>query len=165
MPPAPVSKSASGSQAPASSCRPRSRQSPTTCSPTPSSTRCTRRWSYRSPSWSWPPRRPSSSGAHVERPCRLTKNKRPWPNLLPTAKKLAEYEAKRDFQRTPEPGAKVPRKETKAPRFVVQAHHARRLHWDFRLEKDGVGASWAVPNGIRPNQRKTNLAAHGKPHP
>jgi len=81
------------------------------------------------------------------------------------AKKLAEYEAKRDFKRTPEPGAKVPRKETKAPRFVVQEHHARRLHWDFRLEKDGVGVSWAVPKGIPPDPKKNHLAVHVEDHP
>ena len=81
------------------------------------------------------------------------------------AKKLAEYEAKRDFKRTPEPGAKVPRKEAKAPRFVVQEHHARRLHWDLRLEKDGVGVSWAVPKGIPPDPKKNHLAVHVEDHP
>jgi bifunctional non-homologous end joining protein LigD len=80
-------------------------------------------------------------------------------------RKLAEYEAKRDFKRTPEPGAKVPRKEPKAPRFVVQEHHARRLHWDFRLEKDGVGVSWAVPKGIPPDPKKNHLAVHVEDHP
>jgi len=80
-------------------------------------------------------------------------------------RKLAEYEAKRDFTRTPEPGAKVPRKEPKAPRFVVQEHHARRLHWDFRLEKDGVGVSWAVPKGIPPDPKKNHLAVHVEDHP
>ncbi len=75
------------------------------------------------------------------------------------AKKLAEYEAKRDFKRTPEPGAKVPRKETKAPRFVVQEHHARRLHWDLRL------VSWAVPKGIPPDPKKNHLAVHVEDHP
>jgi bifunctional non-homologous end joining protein LigD len=81
------------------------------------------------------------------------------------AKKLAEYEAKRDFKRTPEPGAKVPRKEAKAPRFVVQEHHARRLHWDLRLEKDGVGVSWAVPKGIPPDPKQNHLAVHVEDHP
>ncbi len=81
------------------------------------------------------------------------------------AKKLAEYEAKRDFKRTPEPGARVPRKEAKAPRFVVQEHHARRLHWDLRLEKDGVGVSWAVPKGIPPDPKKNHLAVHVEDHP
>jgi len=81
------------------------------------------------------------------------------------AKKLAEYEAKRDFKKTPEPGAKVPRKETKAPRFVVQEHHARRLHWDFRLEKDGVLVSWAVPKGVPADPKKNHLAVHVEDHP
>src|ERR1700686_3811611 len=81
------------------------------------------------------------------------------------AKKLAEYEAKRDFKKTPEPGAKVPRKETKAPRFVVQEHHARRLHWDFRLERDGVLVSWAVPKGNPPDPKKNHLAVHVEDHP
>src|SRR3982075_405589 len=81
------------------------------------------------------------------------------------AKKLAEYEAKRDFKRTPEPGAKVPRKETKAPRFVVQEHHARRLHWDFRLERDGVLVSWAVPKGVPADPKKNHLAVHVEDHP
>jgi bifunctional non-homologous end joining protein LigD len=81
------------------------------------------------------------------------------------AKKLAEYEAKRDFKRTPEPGAKVPKKETKAPRFVVQEHHARRLHWDFRLERDGVLVSWAVPKGVPEDPKKNHLAVHVEDHP
>jgi bifunctional non-homologous end joining protein LigD len=81
------------------------------------------------------------------------------------AKKLAEYEAKRDFKQTPEPGAKVPRKEAKAPRFVVQEHHARRLHWDFRLERDGVLVSWAVPKGVPPDPKKNHLAVHVEDHP
>ena len=81
------------------------------------------------------------------------------------AKKLAAYEAKRDFKKTPEPGAKVPRKETKAPRFVVQEHHARRLHWDFRLERDGVLVSWAVPKGVPMDPKTNHLAVHVEDHP
>jgi bifunctional non-homologous end joining protein LigD len=81
------------------------------------------------------------------------------------AKKLAEYAAKRDFKQTPEPGAKGPRKETKAPRFVVQEHHARRLHWDFRLERDGVLVSWAVPKGVPADPKKNHLAVHVEDHP
>jgi bifunctional non-homologous end joining protein LigD len=81
------------------------------------------------------------------------------------AKKLAEYEAKRDFKQTPEPGAKLPRKEPKAPRFVVQEHHARRLHWDFRLERDSVLVSWAVPKGVPADPKKNHLAVHVEDHP
>src|ERR1700693_3190237 len=81
------------------------------------------------------------------------------------AKKLAEYAAKRDFKQTPEPGAKVPRKEAKALRFAVQEHHARRLHWDFRLEHDGVLVSWAVPKGVPADPRKNHLAVHVEDHP
>jgi len=81
------------------------------------------------------------------------------------ARKLAEYEAKRDFKNTPEPGAKVPRKGAQAPRFVVQEHHARRLHWDFRLEKDGVLVSWAVPKGVPADPKKNHLAVHVEDHP
>ncbi|HYL07547.1 MAG TPA: non-homologous end-joining DNA ligase [Candidatus Udaeobacter sp.] len=81
------------------------------------------------------------------------------------AKKLAEYEAKRDFKKTPEPGARVPRTAARALRFVVQEHHARRLHWDFRLEKDGVGVSWAVPKGIPADPKTNHLAVHVEDHP
>ncbi len=79
--------------------------------------------------------------------------------------KLAEYKAKRDFKKTPEPGARVPKKAARALRFVVQEHHARRLHWDLRLEKDGVGVSWAVPKGIPPDPKKNHLAVHVEDHP
>ncbi len=79
--------------------------------------------------------------------------------------KLAEYRAKRDFKKTPEPGARVPKKASRALRFVVQEHHARRLHWDLRLEKDGVGVSWAVPKGIPPDPKKNHLAVHVEDHP
>lgn len=83
---------------------------------------------------------------------------------MPT-KKLAEYEAKRDFKKTPEPGARVAKKAARALRFVVQEHHARRLHWDFRLERDGVGVSWAVPKGIPPDPKQNHLAVHVEDHP
>src|SRR5438094_6528078 len=83
---------------------------------------------------------------------------------MPT-KKLAEYEAKRDFKKTPEPGARVPKKAARALRFVVQEHHARRLHWDFRLERDGVGVSWAVPKGIPPDPKVNHLAVPTEDHP
>jgi bifunctional non-homologous end joining protein LigD len=77
--------------------------------------------------------------------------------------KLAEYRKKRDPKKTPEPfGGK---KKGKAPIFVVQRHDARRLHYDFRLERNGALASWAVPKGIplEPGQRA--LAVHVEDHP
>jgi bifunctional non-homologous end joining protein LigD len=81
---------------------------------------------------------------------------------------LGEYEAKRDFATTPEPepapGASTPT-QADAPRFVVQEHHARALHWDLRLERDGVLASWAVPKGIPPDPKRNHLAVHTEDHP
>ena len=81
--------------------------------------------------------------------------------------KLREYVRKRDFKRTAEPAGKPPRRRarTKLPRFVVQEHHATRLHWDFRLEKDGVLVSWAVPKGIPQDPRTNHLAVHVEDHP
>ena len=65
--------------------------------------------------------------------------------------KLAEYKRKRDPKKTPEPfGGK---KRGKKPIFVVQRHDARRLHYDFRLERNGALASWAVPKGVAARAR------------
>jgi bifunctional non-homologous end joining protein LigD len=81
-------------------------------------------------------------------------------------KPLAEYAAKRDFAQTPEPGADPPEPGTPpAPRFVVQEHHARRLHWDLRLEHDGVLWSWAVPKGIPMLPKPNHLAVRTEDHP
>jgi bifunctional non-homologous end joining protein LigD len=77
--------------------------------------------------------------------------------------KLAAYRKKRDPKKTPEPfGGK---KNGQEPIFVVQRHDARRLHYDFRLERNGALASWAVPKGIplEPGQRA--LAVHVEDHP
>ncbi len=77
--------------------------------------------------------------------------------------KLSEYRRKRDPKETPEPfGGK---KRGKQPIFVVQRHDARRLHYDFRLERNGALASWAVPKGVplEPGQRA--LAVHVEDHP
>ena len=61
------------------------------------------------------------------------------------AKSLDTYNAKRDFSRTPEPPGKRAAKPGNS--YVIQKHAARRLHYDFRLELDGVLKSWAVPEG------------------
>jgi bifunctional non-homologous end joining protein LigD len=79
---------------------------------------------------------------------------------------LAEYNAKRDFETTPEPKGRTPKTRAQsAPRFVVQEHHARALHWDLRLEREGVLASWAVPKGIPPDPKKNHLAVQTEDHP
>jgi bifunctional non-homologous end joining protein LigD len=82
-----------------------------------------------------------------------------------TKKELGEYERKRDFAKTAEPAPKRRRKKKGAPRFVVQEHSARRLHWDLRLEHDGVAASWAIPNGIPETPEENRKAVHTEDHP
>jgi bifunctional non-homologous end joining protein LigD len=80
------------------------------------------------------------------------------------AQKLSEYRRKRDPKKTPEPfGAKGGRH--KEPVFVVQRHDARRLHYDFRLERSGALASWAVPKGVPLEPGQQHLAVHVEDHP
>jgi bifunctional non-homologous end joining protein LigD len=80
--------------------------------------------------------------------------------------KLGEYKRKRDPRKTPEPFSPSRKRSLRdGPVFVVQRHDARRLHYDFRLERNGALASWAVPKGIplEPGQRA--LAVHVEDHP
>ena len=80
--------------------------------------------------------------------------------------KLSEYKRKRDFAKTKEPAPKARKsRKSKAPRFVVQEHSARRLHWDLRLEHEGAAASWAIPNGIPMNPKENRMAVHTEDHP
>lgn len=85
-----------------------------------------------------------------------------------TPSKLTTYRAKRDPKRTPEPmgrAAKPVPKSSRLPTFVIQEHHARALHWDFRLERDGVLVSWALPRGLPMDPESNHLAVHVEDHP
>ena len=94
--------------------------------------------------------------------------KRPLADLLkakPTAH-LKEYWAKRDFTRTAEPsGTEAVNKNGKELMFVIQKHAASHLHYDFRLEMEGVLRSWAVPKGPPTTRGETRLAMHVEDHP
>lgn len=80
-----------------------------------------------------------------------------------TAEQLSEYERKRSFDRTPEPGPELELGEGNA--FVVHRHHASRLHYDLRLEKDGALRSWAIPRGLPPRPGVKRLAVNVEDHP
>ena len=85
--------------------------------------------------------------------------------LVPVEDRLTKYRSMRDASKTPEP---VPKKAPKAGKndlFVIQEHHARRLHYDLRLERDGVLASWAVPKNLPDTPAVNHLAVHTEDHP
>jgi bifunctional non-homologous end joining protein LigD len=84
----------------------------------------------------------------------------------PAPDKLSVYRSKRDAAKTPEP---VPEGGDDLPgdgnSFVIQEHHASSLHWDFRLERDGVLVSWALPKGVPTDPKKNHLAVQTEDHP
>jgi DNA ligase D-like protein (predicted ligase)/DNA ligase D-like protein (predicted 3'-phosphoesterase) len=92
-----------------------------------------------------------------------TENAQPKEKGSKVDEKLSEYASKRSFEETPEPKGAVSKNGEKLI-FVIQEHHARRLHYDFRLERDGVLKSWAVPKGI-PESGQKHLAVETEDHP
>ncbi|MFL5298397.1 MAG: DNA polymerase ligase N-terminal domain-containing protein [Phenylobacterium sp.] len=80
-------------------------------------------------------------------------------------KALARYRSMRDFNKTAEPSGRDEVKPSNRLRFVIQKHAATRLHYDFRLELDGVLVSWAIPKGPSFDPKEKRLAMHVEDHP
>ncbi|MBY6539328.1 ATP-dependent DNA ligase [Rhodococcus sp. BP-349] len=90
----------------------------------------------------------------------------PEPEASTITDSLGPYRGKRTASRTPEPvPTTLTTRESADPIFVIQEHHARRLHYDFRLERDGVLVSWAVPKNLPTDEKKNHLAVHTEDHP
>jgi bifunctional non-homologous end joining protein LigD len=86
-------------------------------------------------------------------------------DLLGGVDRLAAYRGKRDAAKTPEPVPAARAKNSNGRSFVIQEHHASHLHWDFRLEHDGVLVSWALPKGVPTDFRRNHLAVQTEDHP
>src|SRR5262249_17770600 len=84
---------------------------------------------------------------------------------MPTARKLTTYRAKRDFTKTAEPSGQRKVTGSKHLRYVIQKHAATRLHYDLRLELDGVFKSWAVTKGPSLDPHTRRLAVEVEDHP
>lgn len=101
---------------------------------------------------------------HTHRKVQVSKAKTlPKSGKRKTPEQLATYSQKRDFEKTPEPHAHV--LEGSGTSFVVHRHHASHLHYDLRLEQDGVLKSWAVPRGLPPHPGVKRLAVQTEDHP
>ncbi|OCB36579.1 ATP-dependent DNA ligase [Mycobacterium malmoense] len=81
------------------------------------------------------------------------------------ADRLTKYRGMRDASKTPEPVPRTKPTTGQGNSFVIQEHHARRLHYDFRLERDGVLVSWAVPKNLPETTSVNHLAVHTEDHP
>jgi bifunctional non-homologous end joining protein LigD len=84
---------------------------------------------------------------------------------IPGADRLTKYRSMRDSSKTPEPVPRTKPATGQDNTFVIQEHHARRLHYDFRLERDGVLVSWAVPKNLPDTTSVNHLAVHTEDHP